>query len=98
MSFHIDDDKLLEKYKIIWIKTEDLQYFEFNTLLVYDDRYLKNKIRTYGNNVFINFRGLNVTKDSVECEYLIIISLAFLLVYDNKYYLQIYLDNCGCKL
>ena len=25
MSFRIDDEKLLEKYKIIWNKTEDLK-------------------------------------------------------------------------
>ena len=25
MSFHIDDEKLLEKYKTIWAKTEDLK-------------------------------------------------------------------------
>ena len=24
MSFHIDDEKLLGKYKVIWIKIEDL--------------------------------------------------------------------------
>ena len=26
MSFHIDDEKLLEKYKTIWTKIEDKQY------------------------------------------------------------------------
>ena len=25
MSFHIDDEKLLEKYKAIWMKIEDLK-------------------------------------------------------------------------
>ena len=41
MSFHIDDEKLLEKYKIIWTKIEDLKNIELNALPVYDDRYIK---------------------------------------------------------
>ena len=33
MSFGIDDEKLLEKYKAIWIKIEDLQNMELNASL-----------------------------------------------------------------
>ena len=33
-SFHIDDDKLFKKYKTIWIKIENLKFFELNTLMV----------------------------------------------------------------
>ena len=46
MSFRMDDDKLLEKYKIICTKVEDLQNNRLNDLPIYDDRYLKTKIRT----------------------------------------------------
>ena len=41
ISFRIDDEKLLEKYKAIWAKTEDLKSIELNVLPVYDDRYIK---------------------------------------------------------
>ena len=51
MSFCINDEKLLEKYKTIWTKTEDLRNIELNTLPVYDDRYIKTKIRTHGDKV-----------------------------------------------
>ena len=56
-SFCIDDQKLLEKYKAIWMKIEDLKNIKLNALPVYDDRYIKNKIRTYGDKVYTNFRG-----------------------------------------
>ena len=62
MSFHIDDKKLLEKYKAIWTKIEDLKNIELNALPVYDDRYIKTKIRTYDNKVYPNFRGLKCQK------------------------------------
>ena len=45
MSFCLKDEKLLEKYKAIWTEIEDLN-IELNTLPVYDDRYIKIKIRT----------------------------------------------------
>ena len=38
-----DYDKLLEKYKLIWITMEDLKTIEMNALLVLDDRYIKPK-------------------------------------------------------
>ena len=46
MSFCINDEKLLEKYKTFWTKIKDLKNIELNALPVYYDRYKKNKIRT----------------------------------------------------
>ena len=65
MSFHINDEKLLEKYKAIWTKIEDLKNIELNALPFYDDRYIKTKIRAYGEKVYSNFRGLNVLEDYI---------------------------------
>ena len=48
MYCNIDDEKLLEKYKAIRTKIEDI---ELNFLPIYDDRYIKTKLRTYGDNV-----------------------------------------------
>ena len=46
---------LLEKYKVIWTKIEDLKDIELNALPVYDNRYTKTKIRTYGDTVYDNW-------------------------------------------
>ena len=43
MFFLLDNEKLLEKYKAIWTKVEDLKNIELNALPVYDHRYLKRK-------------------------------------------------------
>ena len=43
MSFSIDDEKLLEKYKAIWTRIEDLKNIELNTLPVYEDSYIKSQ-------------------------------------------------------
>ena len=69
---------------------EDLKNIELNALLVYDDRYIKTKIRTYSDKVYTNFYGLNVPEDDIERQSFTVISIDSLIVYKNKYYLQVY--------
>ena len=48
-----------------------MQNIKLNALPVYDDRYIKTKIKTYDDKVY-----LNVPEDGgVECEFLTIISI-----------------------
>ena len=84
MSLCVDDDKLLEKYKTIWTKIEGLLNIKLNALPVYDGRYIKTKIKTYGDKVYTNFHGLNISEDGVECKSFTIISIDPLFVYDKK--------------
>ena len=60
-----------------------------NTLPVYDDRYIKTKIKTY---------ELNVPEHDIECKSFAVISVDSLLVCNSKYYLQGCLDNCAYKI
>ena len=60
MFFGVDDEKVLGKCKAIWTRIEDLKNIELNTFSVYDDRYIKAKLRTNCAKVYTSFRGLNV--------------------------------------
>ena len=94
MSLHIADDKLLQIYKTIWTKIKDLKNNELDALLVYEGRYKKVKVGAYGNKVYTNFRVLNVLENGAECESFTVISIDSLRIYENKYYLEVYLENC----
>ena len=59
---------------------------------------MKSQIITYGDKVYTNFRGLNVLEGDIECESFTVISINALLVYENKFHLQLYLDNCAYKI
>ena len=50
MYFGVEDEKskAIRKVKAIWTKIEDLKNIKRNALSVYDDRYLKTRIRTSG--------------------------------------------------
>ena len=98
ISLHTDDDKLLEKYKTVWTKIDNLKYIELVVLPVYDNRYIKTKIRTYDDKVYTICFSLNVSEDGVKCESSTVISINSLLVYGKKYYLQGYLDSCAYKI
>ena len=59
---------------------------------------MKTKITTYFDKVYANFWGLNLSEDAVECESFTVISIDTLLIYKNKYYPQLYLNNCDYKI
>ena len=88
----------IKKCKTIWIKIEYLKDIELNALRVCDYRYIKTKIRTYGDNVPTNFPSLNVPEDNIEFESFRVISIESLLVYQSKCYLQVYLNNYAYKI
>ena len=48
------------KCKAIWTKSEDFKNI-LNVLSVYDDRYIKAIKTTYGDKIYANICGLNVT-------------------------------------
>lgn len=50
-------------------------------------RYTKSKISMYDDK-----------EDGAECKSFIIIATNSLLVFENKHYLQVYLDNCVYKI
>ena len=52
--------------------------------MLYQSRYIKTKIRTYGDKVYTNFRGLNVPEDNIECESFTVISILYLFTKGNS--------------
>ena len=101
MAYCTDHEKLLYKaikYKATWTKMKNLKNIELNALPIHGQRHIKTKTRKYGGKVYTNFRGLNVPEDDIKCGSFTIISIDSLLVYENKYYLQVYFENCAYKI
>ena len=92
------NNKMMSFRKTFQTKIEDLKNIQLIALPVYNDRYLKTKIRTCDDKVYNNFRGSDVLDDDIECESFTVISIESLLLYKNKYYLLVYLDNCAYKI
>ena len=55
MSFREDDEKILEKYKAIQTKIEDLKNIELDPSPIYHNKYIETKIRTYSDKFYTTF-------------------------------------------
>ena len=66
MSFKVSDNKLLKKYKKVWQKIGNLLNIEFDSETVYGDvdKYIKTKVKMYGDRVNTNFQGKKVPKEN----------------------------------
>ena len=94
MSFHTDNEKLLGKYKAFWTKIEDLKNIESNALPVFDNRYIKIKIRTQVIKFYINFHGLNVSEVNLLQLILLILYLYRKQFLPANTFRQLCLKNC----
>ena len=54
MSFLADDDVIL-KYNKIWRKKKKVISVEFDNQPVYNEKYIKNRVKTFGDKVITKF-------------------------------------------
>ena len=97
MSFKVSDNKLLKK---IWEKTGNLLSIEFDSEPVYGDvdKYIKTKIKVYGDRVNTNFQGKKVPKENASYKCISLIMLDSVIRVNKKYYPQTLLEECKCVI
>ena len=100
MSLRVKDEKLLKTYNKIWKKIERLISIDLDSKPVYgnDDKYIKTKIKTYKDSITTNFYNKNGSKkipeEKVPHKCLSIIILDSIIYAYEKYYPQIFLEEC----
>ena len=68
MSFKVTDNNILEKYTEIWERVSNLMNIEFDSEPVYgdNDRYIKTKMKLYGDKKNTNFQGKKIPKENAS--------------------------------
>ena len=96
MSFNICHKELLKKYDQIWKRIEKLLRIKFDSKPVYgdDEKYIKTKIKTYGDSVITNVHNKKIPKEKAPCKCLSIIMLDSIIKAKKKYYPQTILEEC----
>ena len=101
MSLKVKDKKIFKNYSKIWKNIEKLMDIDFKTKPTYsddDDKYIKAKIKTYKNNITTNFYNKKgskkVPEEKISHKCLSIIILDSILDAYEKYYCQIFLEEC----
>ena len=87
---------MLKKYDQIWKRIEKLPKIKSDTKPVYGDdkKYIKTKIKTYGDSVITNFHNKNVSKENAPCKCLSIIMLDSVIKAKKKYYPETLFKEC----
>ena len=96
MSFKVSDNKLLKKYNKIWERVGNLLNIEFDSEPVYGgvNKYIKTKIKMYGDRVNANFQGKKVPKENASYKCISLIMLDSVIRVNKKYYPQTLLEEC----
>ena len=69
MSFLIKDNELLEKYNKIWDKVSNRIKKGFDIEPVYNEKYLKTKIKSYESKINTNFHNDEMPKEGSHSIY-----------------------------
>ena len=96
MSFKVSDNNLLKKYNKILEKVGNLLSIEFDSEPVYGDvdKYIKTKIKMYGDRVNTNIQGKKVSQENASYKCISLIMLDSVIRVNKKYYPQTLLEEC----
>ena len=65
MSFKIEDDEVYIKYNQIWNKIKELLGVKFYSEPIYEDKYIKTKVKTFSSVINTLFSGDKIPKERV---------------------------------
>ena len=66
MSFKSEDECVYLKYTEIWNKIKDILNVKFHSQPIYDDKYIKTKVKTFNNMINILFSGDEIPKERIH--------------------------------
>ena len=62
----VEDDSVLFQYSDVWNKIKEFQGIKFHSNPIYDEKYIKAKVKEFNSVVNINFLGNEVPEEGVH--------------------------------
>ena len=95
MKLYISKDNgLLEKYNEIWEKVKNSIKKEFDSEPVYNEKYLKAKIKSQNGKINMKFHNNKIPKEGSQCICLSVILIDSVFRKGNNHYPQVLLAEC----
>ena len=98
MSFLIKDDEVWEKYKQIWDVIKNKLGIKFHSKPIYDQKYLKAKVREFDGVIKRNFLGNDMPKENMHYTCIACITIDSVMRIDKKNHPQVYLEECKYRV
>ena len=98
MSFKIEDDEVYIKYNQIWNKIKELLGVKFYSEPIYEDKYIKTKVKTFSSVIYTLFSGDEIPKERVQYTCISCTSINSVLRVNKKNYPQVYLEQCKYRM
>ena len=97
MSFKIEDESMYLKNTEIWNKIKHIINVKFYSQLIYDDKYIKTKLKAFNNMINTLFSADEIPKERINYVCIAAICIDSVLRVDKKNYPQVYLEQCKYK-
>ena len=98
MSFLVKDEMWLDKYNEIWDRIKETLNIKFNSMPIYDEKYIKAKVRKFNGAIKTNFLGNKIPKESMHYTCIACITIDSVMRMEKKNYLQAYLEECKHRI
>ena len=96
--FLIKNEEVWQKYEDIWDVIKNKLNIKFHSQPIYENKYLKAKVREFNGNIKRNFLGNNVPEENTYYTCIACITLDSVLKINKKNYPQVYLEECKYKV
>ena len=84
MSFKIEDEDLYLKYNEIWNKTKNMLNVKFHSQPIYDDKYIKTKVKIFNSMINTLFPGDEIPKEKINYVCIAAVCIDSVLRVDKK--------------
>ena len=98
MSLSIKNNEVWEKYEGIWNVIKNKLNFKFHSQPIYENKYLKAKVKEFDCNIKTNFLGNNLPKENTYYTCIACITVDSVIKMNKKNYPQVYLEECKYKV
>ena len=98
MAFKIKDERAYLKYTEIWNKINKLLNTRFHSQPIYDDKYIKTKVKAFSSMINTLLSDNEIPKDRNHYICIAAICIDSVLRIEKKNYPQVYLEQYNCKI
>ena len=94
----IKDDEMWEKYENIWDLIKNKLGIKFQSEPIYEQKYLKAKVREFDGVIKTNFLGNDMPKENMHYTCIACITIDSVMRIDKKNHPQVYLEECKYRV